>query len=81
MKKSLIALLSILFLAAVIVGAADARGVNREADEGTKRSCRYGSEITKKAFVGTEFENFDFYKSCLENIYNANPLQRRYYAE
>ena len=42
----------------------------------TMASCEYGASITKKAFVGTEFEDFDFYQSCLDNIKYANPINR-----
>lgn len=44
--------------------------------EGTIASCRQGEAITKPAFVGTEFEHFDFYQSCLDNIRYANPMNR-----
>lgn len=44
--------------------------------EGTIASCRRGEAITKPAFIGTEFEDFDFYQSCLDNIRYANPMNR-----
>lgn len=42
----------------------------------TLANCEYGASITKPTFVGTEFENFDFYQSCLDNIRYANPMNR-----
>mgnify|MGYP001569343759 CR=1 FL=1 len=44
--------------------------------EGTIANCRQGEAITKPAFVGTQFEGFDFYQSCLDNIRYANPMNR-----
>lgn len=43
----------------------------------TKRDCQYGAELTKPAFKGTQFENYDFYQSCIDNILYANPMNRR----
>ncbi|MCG3203993.1 MAG: hypothetical protein KCHDKBKB_00670 [Elusimicrobia bacterium] len=45
--------------------------------EQTKENCRYGAELTKPAFKGTQFENYDFYQSCIDNILYANPMNRR----
>lgn len=47
--------------------------------DNTRRDCYYGASVAQKAFVGTKFESFDFYQSCLDNIKYANPLNRRDY--
>lgn len=41
--------------------------------EGTRQECRYGADLAKKGFQGTEFENWNFYHTCVVNIVCSNP--------
>lgn len=36
--------------------------------------CKQYAPITAKGFVGTQFEHFDFYKSCIANITETSPV-------
>lgn len=79
MKKSIITLAAILFLSYLLITKTHfiKWSMSKSERERTERACRYGSEITKRGFIGTQFEDFDFYESCLDNAYNTSPYSRR----
>lgn len=40
-----------------------------KVDQNTHESCLYGANRAKEGFVGTQFENWNFYETCLLNLY------------
>lgn len=40
-----------------------------EVDQNTYESCLYGAKRAREGFVGTQFENWNFYETCLLNLY------------
>lgn len=43
--------------------------------EGLKKDCLYGSELAREGFKGTEFEDYNFYKMCVENVVCSSPTK------
>lgn len=69
-----------ILVAALVVFFAYQIGVSKSPelpDEHSKEVCATYAPITAKAFVGTEFEDFDFYQSCLLNISETSPVVRK----
>lgn len=45
---------------------------NFTISQNTKDNCLYGANLAKQGFVGTEFEDWNFYESCLLNVICTN---------
>lgn len=45
-------------------------------DDSTIAACHESARLTQPAFKGTEWEGYDFYTNCLNEIYYANPMNR-----
>lgn len=46
-------------------------------DQHSIEVCKKYAPITAAGFKGTEFEDFDFYGSCLLNISDTSPVLKR----
>jgi hypothetical protein len=79
MNKALIFLATYTFMVLAVMGLLMVTG-DRERefkiDKGTHESCLYGANRAKEGFIGTEFEDWNFYESCVLNVMCANPTNK-----
>lgn len=48
--------------------------VEAKVDRTTELVCAFYAPIRKEEYKGTQWENFNFYQSCIDNVFCANPM-------
>lgn len=77
MKKNKLKFILIYALTIALAAVFASVTIKPGLDAQTVATCEYWAPIRKEEYKNTQWADFDFYQSCIDNIQYANPYNRK----